>query len=142
MSAKRWYFVIDASEGLPGCADSVTYQSEKYNSFTECYKKYLSFYPAKYWRYLRHVTSECIIFECGEKKTENRVKAGMVYYRTDKIIEDLGIAEEQFDLLIDAIKRNQKDRINYDTLICDNSSLIEFAKEILMNKGEVKNSQQ
>jgi hypothetical protein len=102
--AKNWHFVVEVREGAPGWADDETYQSPNFDSFEECYEKYLQFSPAKYWRYLRGVYNEYIIYQSGDDTIKNRAICGKVYYRTNHIIEDLGITEEQFDVLIDKLE--------------------------------------
>ena len=102
--AKNWYFVIEVREGAPGWADDDTYQSVNFDTFDDCYKKYLQFSPAKYWKHLRCVRNEYIVYQCGDVTTKNRAICGRIYYRTSHIIEDLGITEEQFDELIDKLE--------------------------------------
>ena len=105
--SKCWYFIIDVREGLPGCADNDTYQSEKYDSFEECYREYITFSPPNHWYHLRNSLHEYIINQSGEQTRKNIAYRGLVNYRADKIVEDLGITDEQFDLLIDEIKNER-----------------------------------
>lgn len=102
--ARNWYFVIGVREGLPGCADDDTYQSANFKSFEDCYRRYINFSPAKYWKYLRGVRDEYIVYQHDDVTTKNRAHFGMVYYIPDQIVKDLGITEEQFDTLIDELQ--------------------------------------
>ena len=101
---KTWHFVIEVREGAPGWADDDTYQSRNFDSFDDCYIEYINFSPAKHWEHLRRVHNEYIVYKCGEDTTNNKAILGAIYYRTNQIVEDLGITEEQFDTLIDKLK--------------------------------------
>ena len=105
---KNWYFVVNVREGAPGWADDDTYQSEKYTSFEDCYRKYIKFSPARYWTHLRHINSECIVFQCGDKINKNTACDGVICYTSGKMIEELGITEKQFDNIINQIILHNK----------------------------------
>ena len=103
---KSWYFTmeLEVREGAPGWADDDTYQSKNFDSFEDCYRKYIQFSPAKYWRHLRSVCNEYIVYQCGDVTTKNRAIFGMVYYRANHIVQDLGITKEEFNVLIDKLE--------------------------------------
>jgi hypothetical protein len=91
---KYWYFKIKVSEGEPGFCDSSKYNSEKFDSFEKCYKSYLKFDADRYWRHLRFVSSQEIIYVDGDVIHRNEVRHnGKVI--TDNPLKTLGITKEE-----------------------------------------------
>ena len=105
---KQWYFWVEVEEGPPGWEDSDGYLSPLYDSFEVCYKEYLSFSPDKNWRYLQHVTGEMLVYSytCGKTKNtkENKLDGGLIHYDPSKILDDFGVAEEDFYRIINQSK--------------------------------------
>ena len=98
--SKNWYFVVEVREGAPGWVDNDRYRSKNFDSFQDCYTEYVRFSPAKHWRRLRGVHNAYIGYQRGDVKILSKAIDGMIYYRTNHCVEDLGITEEEFDALI------------------------------------------
>ena len=103
--SKKWYFFVEVEEGPPGWENSDGYLSPLYDSFEACYKDYLSFSPSKNWRYLRHVTEEFLVYECGKNTKENRLDGGLLHYKPSRILEDFGVPEDDFYKIINQLKQ-------------------------------------
>ena len=104
---KKWHFYVEVEYGPPGLTDLDDYLSPLYDSFEACYKEYLSFSPAKNWRYLRHATRELLAYTCDKNKSTkvNRLDGGLIRYDPSKILEDFGVSEEDFYRIINQSKQ-------------------------------------
>ena len=103
MSVKYWYYQINAREGLGGFADDVEYQSDNFNSFKDCYKSYINFFPSRHWKNLRH-KYEIFVYVNDGVEHINKADDGMLYY--DNPETEIGITDYEFDEIIKDITKN------------------------------------
>ncbi|AMN83715.1 hypothetical protein D5b_00290 [Faustovirus] len=106
--SKHWQFVYCVSEGAPGFCDSDQYESEWFDSFEKCYRKYLDFDPRKHWSHLRFVFKSVLLYKNGDIIEENPADNGMIYYTEGKIEKDLGITDDEFDNIIKKIEKEME----------------------------------
>lgn len=105
---KQYRFIIKVRAGQAGFADDEEYESSWFDSFEKCYNEYITFNPSKSFSYLRHVQKEIIQYKVKNIIHDNEAKGGLVFYNEGKIVDELGITEDEFDSIIDKIENKQK----------------------------------